>query len=291
MNRQVDMRDNDYFKPRNHETMYSILPSRIVPLAYFISFLFFWIVSPLTGQDQIKAPNLSTMEEKPSENMILIKGGTFTMGCTSEQESDCYANEKPAHQVTIGDFYLNKYEVTQKQWREVMGSDPPYLNFKGCDQCPVESVSWEDVQMFLSKLNAQTGKKYRLPTEAEWEYAARGGKLSRHYKYSGSNDVDEVAWYANDDLNLTIHPVGQKKANELGLYDMSGNVYEWCQDWDGPYSSNKQTNPKGADLGSFRIYRGGGWNNRKGVKFCRVSYRSSDWSRLGYFNLGFRLAL
>ncbi len=165
------------------------------------------------------------------------------------------------------------------------------LSFKGCDQCPVETVSWEDVQKFLSKLNAQTGKKYRLPTEAEWEYAARGGNLSRHYKYAGSNNVDEVAWYANDGLHLTIHPVGQKKANELGLYDMSGNVYEWCQDWDGSYSSNKQTNPTGADLGSFRIYRGGGWNERKGVKFCRVSYRSSDWSRLGHFNLGFRLAL
>ena len=217
-----------------------------------------------------------------------MKGGTFTMGCTSEQGSECDDDEKTTHQVTLDDFYIGKYEVTQTQWRSVMGSDPQNLNFKGCDQCPVEGVSWEDIQDFLKKLNAKTGKKYRLPTEAEWEYAARGGNQNRGYKYVGSNTFYEVLWYDPNSGSKT-YPVGGKKSNELGLYDMNGNVWEWCQDWYGAYSSNKQTNPEGPSSGSSRVLRGGGWSIDPGD--FRVSNRtfSKPSNRDGY--LGFRLGL
>ncbi|AEE48288.1 SUMF1/EgtB/PvdO family nonheme iron enzyme [Haliscomenobacter hydrossis] len=220
--------------------------------------------------------------------LVLVKGGTFTMGCTSEQGSDCYDDEKTTHRVILSDFHIGKYEVTQAQWRKVMGSDPPNLYFKGCDQCPVEGVSWEDIQKFLRKLNAQTGKIYRLPTEAEWEYAARGGNQSKGYKYAGSNSFTDVAWFEDNSGNKP-HPVGTKKANELGLYDMSGNVWEWCQDWYSDYSSNTQTNPTGAGSGSYRVYRGGNWFLDEWA--CRVSYRNYSTSGAHYKYLGFRLAL
>lgn len=241
--------------------------------------------------------NVPVNVPQPDEyGLVLVKGGTFTMGCTSEQGSDCYDDEKTTHQVTLSDFSIGKFEVTQAQWRKVMGSDPPELYFKGCDQCPVEGVSWEDIQEFLRKLNAQTGKKYRLPTEAEWEYAARGGNQSKGYKYAGSNTLSEVALFT-ENSESKIHPVGTKNANELGLYDLSGNVWEWCQDWYGDYSSNTQTNPTGASSGSLRVTRGGGWYN--GAGYCRVSYRRDstptfldfDTPTLRYIGLGFRLAL
>jgi hypothetical protein len=222
------------------------------------------------------------------ENMVFVKGGTFNMGCTGEQGSDCYDDEKPSHQVTVSDYYIGKYEVTQKEWRAVMGSDPPGLYFKGCDNCPVEAVSWKEIKQFLRKLNAKTGNTYRLPREAEWEYAARGGSSSLGYKYSGSNNLDEVAWYY-DNSGRKTHPVGQKKANELGLYDMSGNVWEWCADWYGDYSSGAQTNPKGPLWASYRVNRGGGWSND--ARGCRVSRRGNGTPSSRGYDLGFRLAL
>ena len=190
------------------------------------------------------------------------------MGCTSEQGNDCESDEKPAHQVTLSDFYIGKYEVSQKQWKTIMGSNPSY--FSNCDNCPVEQVSWNDIQEFIKKLNQKTGKSYRLPTEAEWEYAARGGAQSRGYKYSGSNNLGDVGWYGENSGNKT-HPVGQKKANELGIYDMSGNVWEWCNDRYGSYSSSSQQNPQGSNSGTNRILRGGSWS--RNAKCCRVSYR------------------
>jgi formylglycine-generating enzyme required for sulfatase activity len=217
--------------------------------------------------------------------MVFIAGGIFTMGCTEEQGGDCDGDEKPVHQVTLSDFYIGKYEVTQVLWKEVMENNPSY--FSGCDNCPVEQVSWNDVQEFIRKLNAMTGENYRLPTEAEWEYAVRDGNQSRGYKYSGSNSASEVAWYTYNSGSKT-HPVGEKKGNELGLYDMSGNVGEWCQDWWGNYSSSSQTNPVGASSGYSRVYRGGSWySNTLNV---RASYRNNGTPDTRNRFLGFRLA-
>ena len=218
--------------------------------------------------------------------LVFVEGGTFTMGCTSEQGVDCYESEKPSHQVTVSSFQMGKYEVTQAQWRAVMGNNPS--SFSGCDDCPVENVSWNDAQAYISKLNQQTGKSYRLPTEAEWEFAARGGKQSKGYKYSGSNTLGSVAWYADNSSSQT-HAEGQKQANELGIYDMSGNVWEWCEDWYGGYSSSSQTNPKGPQNRSFRVLRGGSWNYV--AKDCRVSDRRYYYPVYRNSSGGFRLVL
>lgn len=220
-----------------------------------------------------------------SFTMIRVDGGTFTMGATSEQGSDANNDEKPAHQVTLSPYYIGETEVTQALWEAVMGSNPSYFN--GARR-PVEEVSWDDCQDFIRKLNQKTGQNFRLPTEAEWEYAARGGNKSRGFKYAGSNTIGDVAWYT-DNSGSTTHDVKTKQANELGLYDMSGNVWEWCQDWKGGYSSSAQTNPTGPSSGSYRVSRGGGWSSS--ARFCRVSYRSSFTPGFRNFNLGLRLAL
>ena len=216
-------------------------------------------------------------------NMVRVEGGTFTMGATLEQGSDVEDNEKPTHKVTLSDFYIGKYEVTQAEWKAVMGKNPSH--FKG-DNFPVENVSWSDCEEFIRKLNELTGKNFRLPTEAEWEYAARGGRHSYGVKYAGGSDIDNVAWHA-DNGNNTTHPVGTKRANELGLYDMSGNVWEWCQDWYGSYSSSSQTNPAGPSSGSERVLRGGGWSNVVGG--CHVSHRGSSTPDYADNNIGLRL--
>lgn len=220
-----------------------------------------------------------------SFTMIAVQGGTFTMGATAEQGSDADSDEKPTHKVTLSDYMIGETEVTQELWKAVMGTNPSY--FSGT-QNPVESVSWEDCQNFIAELNAMTGKKFRLPTEAEWEFAARGGNKSNGFKYSGSGSIDKVAWYYGNSSDKT-HPVKQKQANELGIYDMSGNVYEWCQDWYGSYSSSAQTNPTGPSSGSNRVYRGGSWGSY--ATSCRVSNRY-DYAPTGTDgNLGLRLAL
>jgi len=162
-------------------------------------------------------------------------------------------------------------------------------SFKG-DNLPVEKVSWNDIQKFIKKLNKKTGKTYRLPTEAEWEFAARGGTNSKGYKYAGSNNIDDVAWYSSNSGSKT-HKVGTKQANELGIYDMSGNVWEWCSDWYGSsyYKNSPSNNPQGATSGSNRVYRGGGWSCS--ASYCRVANRSSSSPTNRISNLGFRLAL
>ena len=220
-----------------------------------------------------------------TSNMVYVSGGTFTMGATSEQGSDADSDEKPTHSVTVGGFYICKYEVTQALWKAVMGSNPS--NWKG-DNLPVESVSWNDCQDFIRKLNALTGKNFRLPTEAEWEFAARGGNISHGYMYAGSNKIGDVAWY-DDNSGDKTHVVGTKSPNELGLYDMSGNVYEWCQDWYGNFSSTSQTNPAGADSGSYRVLRGSSWNDN--ASFCRSSFRGNDEPDCRADNVGLRLVL
>lgn len=217
--------------------------------------------------------------------MVYVSGGTFIMGATSEQGSDAEDDEKPTHSVTVSDFYICKYEVTQTLWKEVMGNNPS--SWKG-DNLPVENVSWDDCQDFIRKLNTLTGKNFRLPTEAEWEFAARGGNKSRGYKYAGSNNIGDVAWY-EDNSGSKTHVVGTKSPNELGIYDMSGNVWEWCQDWYGDYSSASQTNPTGASNGSGRVLRGGSWDFN--ARYCRSSNRGDYTPDYRYFSLGLRLVL
>jgi formylglycine-generating enzyme required for sulfatase activity len=217
-------------------------------------------------------------------NMVFVQGGTFKMGCTSEQSSDCEGDEKPVHEVRVSSFYIGKCEVTQAQWEMLMNNNPS--SFKGTN-LPVENVSWNDAIMFIERLNTATGKQYRLPTEAEWEYAARGGNQSKGYKYSGSNSVDEIAWYNGNSGNKT-HPVGTKKANELGIYDMSGNVWEWCYDWKGTYPASMQDNPTGVSSGSYCVYRGGSWGSIVG--YCRVATRNDKPAGFRDNKLGFRIA-
>ena len=216
--------------------------------------------------------------------MIRVEGGTFTMGATPEQEK-LFENERPTHQVSLSSYYIGETPVTQALWKSVMGGNPSH--FKG-DSLPVENVSWSDCQSFIQKLNKKTGKSFRLPTEAEWEFAARGGNKSRHTQYSGSDKIDEVAWYDVNSYSKT-RPVQMKKGNELGIHDMSGNVWEWCEDWYGKYNSGAQTNPTGPMSGTSRVVRGCGW--RSLARFCRLSYRGyrTPGSRFDY--LGLRLVL
>ena len=236
---------------------------------------------PIAKSDNITIP----VKNGISIDMVRVEAGTFTMGATPEMK-DPYYYEKPAHQVTLtNDYYIGKYEVTQALWQAVMGNNPS--EFKG-DNLPVETVTWYDCQEFISKLNCITGKTFRLPTEAEWEYAARGGKKSRGCQYSGSNNLFDVAWFWNISGNKT-HAVGTKQANELGIYDMSGNVCEWCQDWYGKYNSSSQVNPTGANSGLDRVYRGGGWRN--GARGCHSSCRDGYAPGYRYNVLGLRLVL
>ena len=221
-----------------------------------------------------------------SFTMVAVEGGTFTMGATSEQySSDAYNDALPVHSVTLSSYYIGQTEVTQELWQAVMGSNPS--KFKGARR-PVEQVSWNDCQTFVRKLNSLTGQNFKLPTEAQWEYAARGGRKSRSYKYSGSNDVRDVAWHGKDSAGES-HPVAIIRANELGIYDMSGNVSEWCNDWYGKYISGSQTNPTGSYSSSCRVYRGGSWFSSPGQ--CRVSSRLGIKPDSRSDTLGLRLAL
>ena len=248
-------------------------------------------VSILEGQTASLSGELTTgtitipVKDGISIDMVRVEAGTFTMGATAEMKNP-WNEEKPTHQVTLtNDYYMGKYEVTQALWKAVMGSNPS--NFKG-DNLPVEKVIWNDCQEFISKLNRITGKTFRLPTEAEWEYAARGGNKSRGYQYSGSNNLSDVAWYTANSGSKT-HAVGTKQPNELGIYDMTGNVWEWCQDWYGKYSSTSQVNPTGANSGSDRVYRGGSWIGN--AWFCRSSYRYGSSPDNRSYALGLRLVL
>jgi formylglycine-generating enzyme required for sulfatase activity len=223
-------------------------------------------------------------------DMVFVKGGAFQMGQPDPNIScdGCSKDEQPVHSVTLSSFYIGRYEVTQKQWREVMGTNPSH--FKNCgDDCPVENVSWDDVQAYLKKLNEKTGKNYRLPTEAEWEYAARGGSQSKGYTYSGDNLIGNVAWYGGNSGNQT-QKVGKRKANELGIFDMSGNVLEWCSDWynEGYYQlSGGMTNSQGPISGSIRVLRGGSWYSDGHA--CRSVNRIYGTPSFRFNYIGFRL--
>ncbi len=220
-----------------------------------------------------------------SFTMIDVQGGTFTMGATAEQGSEADNDEKPTHKVTLSNFSIGQTEVTQALWLAVMGNNPSH--FTSNLQRPVENVSWDDCQRFITKLNQLTGQNFRLPTEAEWEYAARGGSKSRGYKYAGGNAIGDVAWYYGNS-GSTTRSVATKAPNELGLYDMSGNVCEWCQDWYGSYSSATQKNPAGPTFGSFQVNRGGCWY--KGSGGCRVSDRVGNIRTGKNYIIGLRIA-
>ena len=229
-----------------------------------------------------------------SMDMVCVQGGTFMMGATSEQGSDAYDNEKPVHKVTLSSYHISKYEITQAQWKAVMGTtieqqaashhDGAPLHGVG-DNYPMCYVSWTEAKEFCDKLSQKTGKKYALPTESQWEFAARGGNKSKGYKYSGSNTIGDVAWYEDNSFYFeaststvkgTTHSVGAKAPNELGIYDMSGNVWEFCADFYGRYSSDAVTNPTGPSSNEYgdRVLRGGGFTSNEGGRACRVPSRA-----------------
>lgn len=239
---------------------------------------------PALAQQNVKTFTVKGVNFK----MVQVEGGTFTMGATPEQSKLADSEEKPAHKVTLSTYYIGETEVTQALWTAVMGSNP---SRKKGDNLPVGCVSWNDCQDFIRKLNSLTGQRFRLPTEAEWEFAARGGKKSRGYMFSGGNTLDAVGWY-NDNCQYKIHEVKSKAPNELGLYDMSGNVSEWCQDWFDSYQSSPQTNPvntKQAEYVDGRISRGGDFNTY--ARFCRVSSRTYFQQDMSADNNGLRLVM
>ena len=235
-------------------------------------------LSGLKKKEVKKKKNKTKNKEKIPvfKGMIFVEGGSF---------------DRKGNKVTVSDYYISKYEVTQKEWKEIMANNPS--KFKG-ENLPVERVSWNDIQEYLKKLNKKTGGNYRLPTEAEWEFAARGGNKSRGYKYSGSDDIDDVAWYdknsydkGSNHSDYGTHSVGSKKSNELGIYDMSGNVWEWCNDWYGNYANGSVTNSKGPSSGSSRVERGGSWYNYAG--YSTVASRDGDKPSQRYDIIGFRV--
>lgn len=269
------------------------------------------VKKPTTTTPAKKQPVAMTTEQKRIvqqilDNMVYVEGGTFTMGADIEGKHKSYkfyVEHFKAHQVTLSSYSIGKYEVTQEEWKAIMGSNPSH--FKGGSH-PVENVSWNDCQRFIRKLNQLSGKKFRLPTEAEWEYAARGGKQSKGYVFAGSDNYVEVAWYmpergelgtkewdeSNPDYGT--HPVGQKKANELGLYDMSGNVYEWCYDlckWslNLEYTEQPQSNPKGETSGDRRVQRGGCYGSP--YYDCLTVRREINYPDNGNQYYGFRLVM
>ena len=243
------------------------------------------IMLSTNAQDNNSSPNqLPQAIQDLIENMVYVEGGTFTMGSNLDRQDLTFGKEDPEHQVTVSSFFICRYEVTQDVWEAVMHNN--FSLVKGA-KLPVGNVCWDDCQEFVLKLVLMTGINFRLPTEAEWEFAARGGNKSRHTQYSGSNSIDSVAWYQFNSSDK-LHPVGQKLPNELGLYDMNGNVWEWCYDYYDRYDKSAQTNPKGALNSSTNVTRGGccGWRPEE----CRVT------SRMGFSPVtsavfgGFRLA-
>jgi len=211
--------------------------------------------------------------------LVRVKGGCFTQGSDSSGFM-----EKPSHEVCLSDYYIGKYEVTQRDWRDVMGSNPSRLQVCG-DDCPVDSVSWNDAREFIARLNSITGRAFRLPTEAEWEYACTDRGSAENW--CGGNSADAVAWQ-RDNSGLKPHPAGRKQPNSLGIHDMSGNVWEWVYDWSGPYDSSRQIDPKGANSGSTKVRRGGSW--QYGSEKATSVWRSSGYPDDRAMDIGFRLA-
>lgn len=253
-----------------------------------------WTSTIKSGTVFIKEKKRTFWVNGVSFNMIYVEGGMFTMGVTKENDSEAEDNEMPVHKVTLSCFYIGETVVTQALWNAVMGmkqtlDDEWNIIFGLGDKRPAYNISYNDCQEFLIKLNQLTGCTFRLPTEAEWEYAARGGSMSKGYKYSGSNTICDVAWFAPIS-NCETHDVGEKQANELGLYDMSGNVFEWCHDAFEDYTSEDIVNPRSeGNRYSFRVSRGGSYCCHENV--CRSTYRSKNVPWYSDSDTGLRLAL
>lgn len=297
--------ERDFFSLSESEAMMSLLAllpkSRNLPMLYSLFHLAYKKMTlPVELSDCFRLPEPATTPQPSSSRtftvkgvsfrMKLVKAGTFMMGATPEMEDDALDNEFPVHKVTLTkDYYMGETQVTQALWQAVMGKNPSW--FPGNDQRPVECVSWNDCQDFIEQLNRITGEHFRLPTEAEWEFAARGGNESKGCRYAGSNDLDEVAWYDEGWDKGSTHPVAGKQPNELGLYDMSGNVYEWCADWyeEDYYQTSPEVDPQGPASVSFRVLRGGSWDGDAWL--CRLSHR--DWNDPvnGGYGCGLRLSL
>jgi formylglycine-generating enzyme required for sulfatase activity len=229
--------------------------------------------------DKMKFKVITNGRKSFEPEMVFVEGGTFQMGGD-------VIGEKPKHMVTLSDFYIGKFEITQSQWLQIMSENPSF--FEGCGTCPVEEVTWSLIEEYIKELNRKSGKNYRLPTEAEWEYAAKGGKYSKGYKYSGSDDINTVAWFGENSKKKT-HAVGTKKANEIGIYDMTGNVWEICGDWYSIYGFDHEFNPKGPEDGKYRVLRGG--NLYFPETYSHSTYRLRFDQTLSDYRQGFRLVL
>ena len=229
----------------------------------------------------ITAQNPKAIADTIIKNMVFIEGGSFEMGNPNGGE-----DEKPLHIVNVANFYMCKYEIRAKEWKQIMGNNPCY--FVGCEDCPVESVSWNEIQNFINKLNELSEKKFRLPTEAEWEYAAKAGKHTTYNDFSGNKEIGAVGWF-RDNSDTCPHKIGLKLPNANGIYDMTGNVWEWCSDWYQAdyYSVSTRENPQGPETGEKKVLRGGSWNNF--VKHCKVTYRDTFEPDLKTYDYGFRV--
>lgn len=247
-----------------------------------IAFLLLLVCFQVRAQDTL----LNVKVNNVTFDMVFVKGGTFDMGCNPSDNYECYDKESPVHNVTLSDYYIGRCEVTQKLWNAIMGENPS--RYVGEDH-PVEMVTMRAVGKFIKRLYELTGMSFRLPTEAEWEYAAKGGAESQGYDYSGSDDLDDVTWYIDNCVTQGTQPVAGKKPNELGIYDMSGNVYEWCSDWYDVYKDKPQVNPEGPMKRIYRVRRGGAWNSP--MRHCRSTNRSFYAPAKCDSNIGFRLVL
>jgi formylglycine-generating enzyme len=276
-----------------HHHLNHIMRNKLIALCSISAWLYTCFntsqAQALTGKEKTSTIKPDSVSRLPEPEMVLVEGGSFTMGLLRDATKQGSGRTPRTHSVTLSSFKIGKYEVTQAEWQAVM-SDSLNLSWnQDCAKCPVEEVSWNDIQLFIRKLNAITGRQYKLPTESQWEFAALGGNKSKGYTYAGSDYFDEVVWQGGTFTGKT-QPVGAKRPNELEIYNMSGNVAEWCQDWFNPdYAPGSQTDPSGASSGFGHVIRGGSWGVHPSE--CQtVSFK------MGYPNdrnarVGFRLVL